>query len=902
MISIQRTLPGFSVAREKKMELKKIALAVALIGAGAQVAYAEEVVKIEKIEVTGSSIKRVSKETASPITTITKQNIEASGFTTMSQVLSNIPGNNSGGFNEANVNSFAAGAAAVSLRGLGPQATLILLNGRRMTNYGFAVGGQSTFVDLNTIPLEAVERIEILKDGASAIYGSDAMAGVINIILTKSYVGYKGTASYGQSDKGDDQQLRATATVGFGDLSTDKWNVFANFEYFKRDPVFQRDRQYPFNSTDRRGIGMADARSTASYPGNLYNAANTAFISALPGCDPSNLNGGAAQYGGGNLTGRCLLNANNYIVASPKSDRVNVYSRANVQLSDSINFFLEAGQNDTKTQTVSTPTQLTSWLRATDLTLQTVSPTILPVGHPNNPTNKPVSIRYAFGDVGPRIGDLDSKLTRIVTGLNGSLGDWDWDAALGYLKSETENVRKGYISASVFREVVANQTYFFGDRSKNSADLYARLSPNLVRTGDTSTKFFDVKVSNSNIVELPGGPLGVALGAGVRKEDLHDRSDDRIASGDIIGLGATSADGDRKAYNVFGELNVPVLRNLEAQLALRTDHYSDFGSSTTPKIGFKWTPTKAFALRGTYAEGFRAPSLPEISKSVLTGFYNGIEDPARCPTTGTSADCNASIPALIGANSHLKPEESRSATFGFVFEPNSSFNTAVDFYRINRRHEVGALDPDVLLANESLYPGQVVRAPRDVVNNIPGAVQYLVLNYQNLGETRTTGVDVDLTLKKNLGELGKLTTNVNTSYTISYLVRPTEGSDLLEYNGTHNQPRLRANIGTNWEKGAWATGARVNYIGNFDYRSSPITSCPASVANYRPTGCSISSYTTVDANLSYSGFKGWKLTANVQNLFNRMPAIDTTYTQNYDYNYHDIIGRYFSVGASYQFK
>ncbi|MBV1774422.1 TonB-dependent receptor [Burkholderiaceae bacterium DAT-1] len=898
------------------MQLKKISQALLMIGTTAAIsqfahsadANSDDTKKVEKITVTGSNIKRVNTEAPAPIQIISKKEIERSGFSTISDVLQNIPGNNSGGFNESNVNSFAAGAAAVSLRGLGAQATLVLVNGRRMTNYGFANGGQSTFVDLNTIPLEAVERVEILKDGASAIYGSDAMAGVINIILLPSYQGFKTSASAGISARNDGQTTRLTATAGFGDLATQRWNMFLNAEAYDRKPIYQRDRDAPFNSTDRRVIGQADGRSTQSYPGNIYTynpvtKAEVAFLQPLKGCAPENLNGGPAVNGGSTLTGRCLLNANDYIVASPKSKRENVYSRATFQLSEDLQAFVEAGRNETKTQTISTPTALTSWLRATDLQLVTVSPTILPVGNPNNPTKAPVSIRYAFGDVGPRTQDLDSKLTRFVGGLKGTTGNWDWDVAASLIKSETAASRHGYVLSSVFNEVVQNGTYIFGDRSKNSAALYDRLAPELVRTGDTSTKSVDLKVSNSDLYQLPAGSVGFAAGVGFRKEDLHDNADSRIASGDVIGLGATSANGERKASNVFVELSVPLRADLEAQFAARYDHFSDFGNSTTPKIGLKWTPAKDIAVRGTYAEGFRAPSLPEISQSVLTGFYNGLQDPSRCPTTAAAADCNGSFPALIGANPTLKPETSKSYTTGIIFEPNRSINVSVDFYYINRKHEIGALDPEVLLGNESQYPGLVIRGPVNPAQpNIPGPIQYMKLNYQNLGETKTKGVDFDLRTRTNLGEFGVLSTGLNATYTISYLVRPTEESDLLEYNGTHNQPRIRANFTTTLERGPWATTLSANAVGSFSYSGSPLSACPASVANYRPGGCEIGSFTTYNLNVGYTGFKGWRLAANIQNLTNRMPPIDTTYTQNYDYNYHNIIGRFYTVSASYSFK
>ena len=812
---------------------------------GAAPAYAQSSAeRLERVEVTGSNIKRVDTETASPVSVITRKDIEQSGYTTTSQLLQNLPGNNAGGFNEANVNSFAAGAAAVSLRGLGPQATLILLNGRRLTNYGFAVGGQSTFVDLNTIPLDVIERVEILRDGASAIYGSEAIAGVINIILRKDFTGVAITGSGGISAQRDGRELRGSATAGFGDLTTDKFNAFVNVESFRRNPIYQRDRDYFVNSLDRRGIGVLDARSTNSYPGNFYTGTGAngggAFISPITNTCPANLisNGGP----NGIAAGRCLIDADQYIVASPKTKRDNVYTRLNVQITPALQAFAEAGESKTNTTTVSTPTSLLTWLRdngSGGVVLDRVSNIVLPANYPGNTTGRTATPRYAFGDVGSRVGNIESKLGRFIGGVHGNFGaSWDWEVAGGYIRSQTNNEQKGYVSASYFRSLVANRQYVFGNPSANNPAIYDSLSPTITRVGVSTSKYVDGKVSGE-VFQLPAGPLAVAAGFEYRKESLNDSPDQRVAIGDIIGLGATSASGSRSATSFYGELSIPILSILESQIAVRHDHFSDFGNSTTPKVGFKLTPIKQIAFRGTYSEGFRAPSLPEVSKSVLTGFYNGVTDPVRCFTT-QALDCNISVPAQIGANPNLVPEKSKSYTLGTVIEPMKDLTTAIDYYWIRRKNEIVALDLETLLNNEAAYPGYVVRGPRDPANpTLPGAIQYVNLRYQNLGTTVVRGIDLDVTHRLDLGSAGKLTTAFDATYVISYDVETTPGSGFVKYNSSHNQPRIRGNLSFSDEVGPFRGQVKFNYIGSFDYRGSPQNDC-ALLASY-PQGCRIGS-------------------------------------------------------------
>ncbi|MEQ1595492.1 MAG: TonB-dependent receptor [Casimicrobium sp.] len=886
---------------------KQLVVAIAATFVASGVAYAQQTTqRVEKIEITGSNIKRVDTETASPVQIITREDIERSGAQTVSDLLQKIPSNNGGAFNESSLNSFAAGSSAVSLRGLGPQATLILLNGRRLTNYGFAVGAQTVFVDLNTIPLEAVDRVEILKDGASAIYGSEAMAGVVNIILRSDFKGGIVKAGLGTSQESDASVYRASVAYGVGDIAKDRWNAFGTLEYYKRDPLFTRDRSYTASS-DLRPLGGSDLRTVNAYPGN-YDRLSTSTIgwtggNTSPGFTVRTPVAGCKTLNTTAAGGVCVLEPNDYLSTVPKTERYNAFGKVTFALNESTTLFGEAGYIQGKTRVESTPAFPTSWLRATDYSLQTISlpgnaAMVLPVGHPSNPYSTPVILRYTFVDLGPRTSNLTSDVYRLVGGVKGSVGAWDYEAGLLHTKSSTENVRTGFVQASALRDAIARGTYLFG--GTNSASVLSSISPNLYRSGSTSMSIADVKVSNPDAIKLPFGSIGVAAGLEHRREDMQDTPDPLYANGDIMGLGATTASGKRNVTSAYVEATAQILKTLEAQAAVRTDRYNDYGNSTTPKFGLKWTPIKEILLRGTYAKGFRAPSLPEISKSSVTGFFNNQTDPQRCEATGLPADCNFSIPAVIGPNAKLVPETANSFTVGVVLEPTKNLSLAVDYYEIKRVNEIGSLDLAFLLDNESRFPGLVFRNPTGA-DGLPGTIKYVNLQYINTARTLTKGLDFDVKWNTSLPDgLGKLSGNVAVTSVLTYKNASTPTEEYEEYNGSHNQPRNRVSASAVWERGPWSTGLNVNYTSSFTYSGSSNGACAATAKALK--NCVIGSWTTFGLNGKYTGFKNLEITGGVDNLLNRRAPLDSRNSELYNYNYHSIVGRYFSAGLKYTFR
>jgi iron complex outermembrane recepter protein len=866
---------------------KQLAVAIAATFVATGIAYAQSAPqKVEKVEITGSLIKRVDAESASPIQIITRQEIEQSGATTISEVLKRLPATNSGTFNEAGVASFSPGAAGASLRGLGGAATLVLINGRRIAPFGFASGGQTTFVDLNGIPTSVVERIEVLLDGASAIYGSEAIAGVINIITRKDYKGIEVSARAGISSRSDADSKGVTLTAGTGSLAADGYNVFGSFGYATNDALYANERPATKDSDFRR-FGSLDRRSTYSSPGNAYNTANTTFIGALPGCA---LVGGAAD---GGLNGRCLYDFTKYVALAPNAERLNGFVAGVFNLNSNWQLFSDLNLTQNKFN------QRSASYNVSTLGYPVV---ILPANHPQNTFGRDVGVRYRLSDVDNGV-DVDSKTLRVTGGIRGVLAGWDVESAVLHSASNTDVIYKGFPRDSVFANGFlvdgTNRVQSGVTLGNLSADLKARLYPDLTNNGKTSTTGIDARASRE-FGQLPGGPMGVAIGADYRRESFKTVPDKLVEAGEISTLGSSSADGKRNVTAAFVELSAPVFPGLETQVAGRIDSYSDFGSKFTPKFGFKWKPIKNIALRGTYAEGFRAPSLTETSGSPVRGFYNGVRDPKLCPVPNdTNPNCSLQVPGTSGSNPNLKPETSKSFTLGVIVEPVDNISIALDYYNIKRTNEISALDIEYLLANEKLYPKYVNR-------DGTGAITSFLLPYENLGSTNVRGFDLDIKTSFGLGEYGKMKLGGYYNYMPDYFVAPVKGAQELNYAGTWLQPRERFVATANWERGPWDATLTWNRTGSYQRAFTPSdTSCALSAASIAQGLCNVRAQSTSDIVVRYSGFKDLVLTLTVNNIEDRQAPLDqrreTRFTW-YQPTYHNALGRYFQIAGRYTFR
>lgn len=857
---------------------------------------AEGTQKLERIEVTGSRIKRVDAETPAPVQVITRDAIERSGAMTVTELLKSLPANSTGAFDENAIASFSPGAGGVSLRGLGAQATLVLINGRRVTPYGFAHGGQQTFVDVNSIPLDAVERIDILLDGASALYGSDAMAGVVNVILRKDFTGFRTHGSIGQTSYGDGTSTSAGFTVGSGSLDKDRYNVFASYEHSEREAIKASERPNT-RSADFRRFGLTDRRSSYSMPGNLYGVSGTAegtFLGPVAGCTP--LDDPTSP-----VNGQCVYDQVRYQDIQSATTRDHLVMGGVAELDAQTQLFADAIFTRSTIEQGS-PSYNTSTYFSTGTLPQEYIP--LSATHPQNSFGQEVGLRYRFGDV-PNTTTTRNDTQRATLGVRTALAEWDVESAVVYSRSKTSNIYTGYLRDSVLLNEVldpntgmARDTFVFGNPAANDAGLMARLYPTLRDTGLTSMGSLDVHGSRQ-FGRLAGGPMGIALGADFRHETFRTTPDPLVAAGEISVLGAAAADGERNVSAFFAELSAPFLKTLETQFAVRVDRYSDFGSATTPKVGLKWKPVSNLALRGTYSKGFRAPSLVENSGTPVTSFYSDLRDPQLCPDPvgAPNANCNVTVAALQGANKDLKAETSKSVTVGLVFDPTDNLTVSLDFYRIKRLNEISTMEPDYLLAHESEYPGYVQRDPAT------GQIQRLNLPLTNLGSTLTRGYDIDVKNRWPLGELGTLTLAGTYNRTPHYRVRPVADAEELDYAGTYMQPKERYTFGGTWEYGVWTTSLKWNYVGGYSRAFSPSDAvCP--YESTTPDLCRVASWMTADAFVGYTGIKNLALGLTVQNIDNRQAPLDERAASDftlYRSAFHNQLGRFISVSARYTF-
>ena len=552
--------------------------------------------KVEKIEVTGSNIKRVDTETTAPIVVITAEDIKRSGATSVQELLNNLPIATGGALSDVNSgNGFSPGSATVALRGLGSQSTLTLLNGRRISPAAFTDPntGNSVITNLNSIPATAIERIEILKDGASAVYGSDAIAGVVNIILRKDFTGALIGATMTQNADSEFRTKQVNVTWGIGDLARDKYNFFVNYERFLRDPTLVRDvdkidDRYAFTGTTP-ALGRRTVLSTFSFPGNLLRESvagsgnfNTVAL-IRPGCVI--ISGGLCRY-----------NQYNDLEMNGKTVRDTGYARGTYDFNATLSAFGEVSISKAKnTFTAAPPTgtpAIITWLTNAGAPLRFAL--VLPVGHPDNPFTFRAGLRYRFVELGRATSISDTEDSRGVFGLKGTAGRWDWESSFLYNTSKQTTTNGRVLLYPEIQNAINDGSLRFNGTMDQA--MINRISTYYTNKGKSTSSIWDLKGS-AEYGELPGGPIGVAAGMEFRKDELVVTPDANIVNSRIVGLGASFADGSRNVSSAFAEAVLPMTKTIEGTLAGRYDRYSDYGSSSNPRVGIKWKATPGFAVR-----------------------------------------------------------------------------------------------------------------------------------------------------------------------------------------------------------------------------------------------------------------------------------------------------------------
>jgi iron complex outermembrane receptor protein len=946
----------------KQLAVKRSVLAVALTLAapGIVLAQAEQV---QKVYVTGSNIKRADKEDSSPITVMTAKDIAASGANTVAELLHNIPAFGSGNSTDVTDGGFSRGVSTASLRGLGSSSTLILLNGRRIAASAYADpnNGQSTVYDLNSIPVSALARVEVFKDGASAVYGSDAIAGVINFITKDDYQGAEISASTSANDNGKFNRNNISGVFGFGDLDKDRFNALISVDLAKRGHTGMRDvkdiEQDEYSKINYRLSDYGSYVSNTPFifrqsaPGAPFvtSAAGSPYIAnSTAGCDGKVITGGK-QYGIGvtsssMLTGRqfCSFQTADYYEAQSKGQDINLLSKITVKLGENLTSFTEIGFSRVERDYVGLPKSLTSTSPSWVFRINGLPSTyqlLLPSGHPDNPfTGYSAAAAFRFTDA-PSGGENVNKAYRFLTGLKGTAGAFDWETGLLYNRTERDELGRNYLYLPVVNRIVTE--------NRSIADTIA--DPNAVRdinnTGFSQVTQLDAKASTS-FGKLAGGEIGLAFGGEIRQEKIGLSSDPELATGNIIGLANSVMAGQRVVKSGFVELRTPWTKTFEMDFAGRYDKYPN-AKSFVPKVGAKWEATDKITFRGSFAKGFRAPALSQIADGGVQSFYNSFNDPLRCPDGrnpvpgADNLDCSRSLSSLTTPNAKLKNETSKSYSFGAIITPTKNLDLLIDYYRIRKENETAVLSPTFVAQHPELYPGMAIRDNNNLVdangNPIPNSGQLLSINstWVNQGSTDTSGIDVEAAHRLNLGDKGRITTRVNYTYMLTYKRAEQPGDVSHDLVGTaggisdwatsvDDIPRHRLNIASTWTLGNHAVTATADYVSSVSLlrRYDNDVTYPQPYCHYgngQPAGayslgglpnygysnpdCNVDEWLTFGMAYSYTGFKNWTLSANVRNIFDTKAPYDPRYpNEGFNTSLHNGMGRYFRLTASYKFK
>ncbi len=907
---------------------------------------------LESVVVTGSYLHRTDAETPAPVQVISAEEIEKSGKATISDVIRNIASDSSGSLTQNFSGALAGGASGVSLRGLTLDATLVLVDGHRMAPYPLADDGQRPFVDLSSLPLGMVDRVEVLKDGASAIYGSDAIAGVVNIILKREFKGFEMSTSLGGSYRADGLTQRVSALYGFGDIAQDGHNVYFNLEYRHQASISQVNRPSYLSDLDLTAYGGPDRRGgivQQAYPNNgtftepgmvapqgaVQNGDSTAGYFLLPGCAPQNLN-----YSGG-----CTWDINRYNKIQPRTGGANLSGRWTQKIGDrwtnvaSVSFFNSQAEQYKQSDAYSTgPTTVPyTWVGSkgvlVDQTDPNTSPMVLPSASLDNPFNpaspyfaaaqayytsqganfanfvgQPALLYAVLTDFGPQLARFNTNVIRAVDDVSGSAGGWDLNFSVGYIHSATRVTYDGFIRASLLNAALANGSYRVGASAfLNPASLYASIAPETHDTAISELAYLSANATH-NILDLQGGPLAIAVGAEARTLHEDNPGEPFAPQGDIIMDGSFFASGSQSVMAAFTELSAPVLRSLELSAAGRVDRYNTYGSSFTPKLGFKWSLARQFALRGTFARGFRAPGIAEGGNSGTGSATTAPIDPLRCGATGKPSDCGQGFAATLSiGNPNLKPEKSRSYTGGFIFEPFKGTSLTADYFYIRR-------DDEIVPAPLGLEPP--VRGVQQPGTDYPGPIIYYPQPYVNAANSKTSGIDVDLRNKLPLAG-GMLTSNLSATYLFhsqQTFLDPINGNSTFEYAGTAGPtavggavgtPRVRGSFTLDWTEGALSIGSTVNYRGRMQGIDESVSGTQCLQLSVDNPNCWIASFTYVDLYGQFHFSERLQLNATVTNLTNRLPPLNTITYGGFNYNPSldqvGAVGRFYEVGLRYKF-
>ena len=788
----------------------------------------------EDIVVTGSRLPSADRTSSAPVTILDRGEIDATGATNVGELLRELPVASAAG-NEA-AGRGNNGAATVALRGLSPVNTLVLINGRRVLS-----NNEGGTVDLNSIPFEAVERVEVLQDGASAIYGSDAIAGVVNIIMRTDFDGLLLKGSAGISSRGDlpDRQLSATFGKRF-----DRGGFVFNGSWREADGNFIADR--PISpDPDWRYRGGRNFRDPLP------------VVAVVQGLDPAHpnreliLRDGVTQptsvsdfrdfifpdTGTPLSSGNDGINYFRYETSAADISQMNLWFSGDYNVGSDITAFAEASFNRRKSLGYLAPDYFGAVYG---------DPIILAATNDFNPFGIPLSVARTIGEQpvhGRRQNNVTANTFRVVAGLKGKLGGWNWD--LSYNAQELDQYT--FAGEGVLRDrliqaagdsaacraagngcVPINLLGGPGSITPTMLDFLSADSFNQVRSSLQSV----VGNLNGTLFSLPAGDVAFAVGAEYRREVFSLDWDTNSENNAFIArsLVADARPPARAITEVYAELAIPILKDtpffyrLDVEVAGRFSHYNAFGNTTNPKIGVKWRPMRDLLLRGSWGTGFRAPTFIEAFGGQARGFQP-IQDPCATANFATYPGCGGrQAPSnttgaftLSGGNPDLEPEDAENITLGAVLTPKGIRGLAltVDFYRIKKKNIIGTIDRNFILLRNAIDGSYADRVTRDPGNN---SVTQIIATRDNLLDQQIQGIDIGLQYDTARGPVGRFGFRADLTYLDSFKQSPAPGAAKIERVGTYTDAlgtlaRFRGTGRINWDLGNLSASYGVRYTG-----------------------------------------------------------------------------------------
>jgi iron complex outermembrane receptor protein len=874
---------------------------------------------LERVEITGTGLRRIAAVTAVPITVIRIDELTRQGITQIEQAMAWVAANqNHLGLGNA-VGAITGGKAEADLRGLSApfaasaNKTLVLLNGRRLVNHPF----DGAAVDLYALPLAAVDRIEILRDGASALYGSDAIGGVINVILKREQRYSHASIEAQGSQHGGGALRRFSLAGGSGALEEQGFHLQGALDVRQQNRLAAIDR--PFSNTGVLRGNKVDWTSGTSFPGDLDG-----FEPSLPNCaQPSSLPDAD------NST--CRYDIVRELDAIPANEQRTALIRGELKLSQE--WSLGAEYLWSRNQESSTLSAAPAYhcMRAGTPYFPIGAPTQLVPdlcrGAEGTPTFEGGLVDWREVPSGQRKRQNTSIANRALLELKGALDpNWDFRSAVGLSQSRsTERVLAGFANDEAMQLAVWNGVVNpFGPQTadgQSAIDAAQVVGP--VQTGRSRSDFADLQL-RGELFELDAGPLALVVGLEHRREQ---------SSFDILNItqvlpslgldpnGDTS--GSRRVNAIYSEIGWPLTRTLDVTAAARFDHYSDFGSTLNPKLAMRWQAASDILLRGSIGSGFRAPNLYEIHRPQSIGFTSGTSyhDPLYCPDGVANDGVNASSVCTQQFNTRsagptasgmgmdtLQPEKSRNLSVGIVLEPAESVSVGLDFWRIQVKNMIGGLPEQAVFADPAKYAARFVRCSqlgtgngstvsRDQIaaclNTSIDPIAYIDLPTENLGTLKTSGIDVSTAWRGVRQTWGQISVGLDGTYVHSYRYQRERDGRYVDAVGryTDNAPifRWQHSLAVNWAQDAWSVTLAQRFKSGY-VDQDPANRVPA--------------YALHDLMAQWSGIRDLILSAGLRNLFDRDPPQSlqlSLFQAGYDPRFTDPLGRVLALRASYRF-